>query len=132
MVDAWKLLNPLVVGRDVGCDGEVGGPDDAYFDFSDSENWTADEAASFERLLSDANAAEVYRKALEPFVEEWLLRHDGDDASFTDLRVAPSRDEHALIREAARLMGLLPATDEVPPEPTASAKEAFEGKGAKE
>lgn len=110
-MDRWELL-----------DDEATGPDGAYFYFSDSQNWTADEQAAIERLLAEANAAAVYRKALEPAARAYAAR----GLMFGEVPVG--EDWKADITEACRLMGLLPATEDAPPEHTASAEEAFEGK----
>lgn len=108
---AWTLLNELKLGDSGGCEGEVSGPEGAYFDFSDSSHWANEEARSVERLIADANAAEVYRKALEPFAREWAsLQVEGLGSAGTWIeRQVEDEAHHVALRDACRLMGIMPA-----------------------
>lgn len=99
----------MKIGETSGCEVEVEGPDGAYIDFSDSGPLSSEEARCVERLLAAANAAEVYRKALEPFA---LRFAEAIGPEALDVRTSQEieavvwleRDERDALRAACRLM----------------------------
>lgn len=73
------------------------------------ELWKPSEQAAMESLLAEANAAEVYRKALEPFAARlggWIedARLNGVIHPWFEGSLGP--EEVAALREACRLMGV--------------------------
>lgn len=109
--DRWQLEEPLRTGYDLLCAGSITGPDGAYCDFGDSKGWTDDEVASMERLLAEANAAEVYRKALEPlarlYAQVWGDGFSEVDTKTGRLFLIVEPEHKAALRAACRLLGLL-------------------------
>jgi hypothetical protein len=73
---------------------------ESILDISDSSGWRAEDAEILRALLADANAAEVYRKALEPVARAYADR----GCLFGDVPVGKEWTE--AIAEACRLMGI--------------------------
>lgn len=101
MTAHWRLQEALRSGRNMICAGIIEGPGGAYCDFSDSKDWSEGEIASMERLLAEANAAEVYRKALEPMARAYAARC----LMFGEEPPAGKEWKEAMA-EACRLMGI--------------------------
>lgn len=62
----WNIEAGPEIGKGA-CGVIVRGPEDTTLDITDSAGWKDADEATLRLLVADANAAEVYRKALEPF-----------------------------------------------------------------
>lgn len=106
----WQLRGEPVAGGD-WCQIVIEHEGGDWIDVSDARDVSEAGVKRLHELLADANAAEVYRKALEPFAREFVAL--GALNEWIDL--GPQQYDVAALREACRLMGF-PLDDEEPDE----------------